>query len=127
MLVPRLELDRKLGGKEIAIWTASDCTGGGAPEQAWRSVGRVLETLCIAKVNIKEVFGSEHPKAYHCIRYLQNNMSLSVLFVDVVKRAIDMLNGQSEFETTDGNAELPPRGQISNYSCGFECQDRCFY
>ena len=87
----RLERLQKLGGRKIKICIASDCSGAGAPERAWQSVARVLENKHIARLEINETFGSEHPRAYHCHKYLRDNFTFGAIYIDVVKRAIDML------------------------------------
>jgi len=106
----------------------SDCTGAGAPEQAWHSVSRVLDRLGLAKLTVKESFGSEAATALHCRKYLSQNFAFDTLYIDIVDRALRMLGGESSghAEARPGSSDLCLKewlhpGKLANYSCGFEC------
>lgn len=134
----RHALKSKLHGKKLRVVLGSDCIGAGGPEQAWASVARVLDKLDIAKLDLPRegTFGSEaHDKvAKHAHTYIGQNLNIQVLFLDMVERAVRMLQGHRSFPTvfrsqegtqheTGGSHALPEPYTIDNYSVGFECQD----
>ena len=45
----------------------------------------MLEALDIVKLNIQDIFGSEHGKAHHCHRYLRQNFNHEVMYFLVLK------------------------------------------
>ena len=45
----------------------------------------MLEALDIVKLNIQDIFGSEHGKARHCHRYLRQNFNHEVMYFLVLK------------------------------------------
>ena len=131
----RQALLEKLHQKRLCLKIASDCTGAGAPEQAWASVRRVLVAFGIPEsFEIEETFGSEHPKAHHCHKYIKQNLRVLTLYADFVARTVRCARGKkcsTVFTRTpieDGDIfdndkqEMPAPGTIDNYSVGFERQ-----
>lgn len=90
----------------------------------------MLRRLGIANINLTECFGSEAQSAYHCRKYPRQNLALEVLFIDVVARALAMLNNKTGSEAEDltnplGTSEQPwpAPGDTSVYACGFVCTE----
>ena len=72
-------------------------------------MSRMLASEGIANLTIKHRFASEHPKAYHCIKYLRQNFNFDVIFLDVVDRAIRMLRGDLVFDSDTGDGSALPQ------------------
>jgi site-specific DNA-cytosine methylase len=68
-------------------------------------------------LDVVHKFSSEHPKARHCIRFLQDNVAPDALYIDMFARGKDGVG-----PTVSGSRQGLPTA-LSVYVSGSECQD----
>lgn len=111
----------------LTLSYASDCSGADAPGMALHSIyselkksGIIHETSCWS-----HLWACDIDKA--CFSFLRQNHAATTVFKDMVKREFIEDGDRRYMKGIDfsGNpveVTVPPRGDLSMYSVGFECQ-----